>query len=122
MPRQIERCRCGHAVCKDWHVYPEAALQGVKFTEAEARQVGHLLDKMDVEAQRPRIDTTDLLDRITKELGDAQVRYGKAFVPQSYIIPVRCDLLSAAYVEVEKSRLLLAGYVAKERAEEEGKS
>lgn len=75
---------------------------------------------MDAEAQRPRIDTTDLLDRITKELGDAQVRYGKAFVPQSYIIPVRCDLLSAAYVEIEKSRLL-AGYIAKERSEEGGK-
>lgn len=69
---------------------------------------------MDAEAQRPRIDTTDLLDRITKELGDAQMRYGKAFVPQSYIIPVRCDLLSAAYVEIEKLRARLASDIAAE--------
>lgn len=115
MPRRIEKCQCGHPVCKDWHVHPEAALQGVKFTESEARQVGHLLDKVDAEAHRPHADTRDLMARIAGEIEGAQFRYGKTFVPSNNIIPVRSDLLSAAYVEIEKLRNGLKDVMAKRR-------
>jgi len=30
-------CPCGHDGCRSWHVSPVAAIQGVSFTEAEAR-------------------------------------------------------------------------------------
>lgn len=115
MPRRVEKCPCGHPVCKDWHVHPEAAVQSVKFTESQARQVGHLLDRMDAEAQRPRIDTTDLLDRIMQELKDSQARYEKGFVPPNYIVPVRSDLLGAVYVEIEKLRNGLKDVMARRR-------
>lgn len=52
MARLVERCRCGHRVCNDWHVSPEAALQGVKFTEKQARAVAKLLDEMDQQEEQ----------------------------------------------------------------------
>lgn len=45
---QVERCRCGHRACKDWHVAPVAAMQGVRFTKAQAVAVATLLDNIDV--------------------------------------------------------------------------
>lgn len=39
---RISRCPCGHPVCKDWHVGP-ASVQGVSFTEDEAKAVAILL-------------------------------------------------------------------------------
>lgn len=40
-------CPCGDAVCKNWLVAPGADLQGVSFTEAQAKAVVRLLDGMD---------------------------------------------------------------------------
>lgn len=37
-------CPCGDLICKDWHVEPVAAMQGVKFTEAQAQKVAILLN------------------------------------------------------------------------------
>lgn len=42
----VSPCPCGHPACKDWHVSPVAALQGVKFTERQARAVAGLLNQM----------------------------------------------------------------------------
>lgn len=47
MPRRVSRCRCGHRACNDWHVSPEAALQGVKFTYLQAVAVAAVLDTLD---------------------------------------------------------------------------
>lgn len=46
---RASRCPCGHRVCKDWHVEPVAALQGVKFTEKQAKAVASLLNEMEDE-------------------------------------------------------------------------
>ena len=37
-------CPCEDDFCKDWHVEPVAAMQGVKFTEAQAKKVAILLN------------------------------------------------------------------------------
>ena len=36
------KCPCGHKACQDWHVVPVAAVQGVKFTETEAKALVQL--------------------------------------------------------------------------------
>jgi hypothetical protein len=41
------RCACGHRACRDWHVSPVADVQGVNFTERQARAVAHLLARME---------------------------------------------------------------------------
>lgn len=41
------RCRCRSANCKDWHIWPAAAVQGVHFTEQQARAVATLLNMME---------------------------------------------------------------------------
>jgi hypothetical protein len=46
-PYTPERCPCGHKVCKDWHVWPVAAIQGVSFTKAQATAVAELLNAME---------------------------------------------------------------------------
>ncbi len=51
----ISKCPCGNRVCKNWHVDPVAAIQGVKFTEEQARAVADLLNKMEVEAHGERV-------------------------------------------------------------------
>lgn len=38
------RCKCGHYNCKSWWVEPSAAVQGVGFTEDEARAIADLLN------------------------------------------------------------------------------
>lgn len=40
------RCPCMRRSCRDWHVEPVAALQGVSFTEAQARAVAKLLNDL----------------------------------------------------------------------------
>lgn len=47
MARRAEKCPCESPRCNDWHVWPEAALQGVEFTEKQARAVVKLLDELD---------------------------------------------------------------------------
>jgi len=39
------KCPCGHASCKSWFVDPAAAVQGVSFTEEEARAVAGFLNR-----------------------------------------------------------------------------
>lgn len=39
-------CQCGHPTCKDWHVYPGADVQGVNFTERQARAVADMLNML----------------------------------------------------------------------------
>lgn len=41
------RCPCGHPSCRDWHVDGVAAVQGVGFTEVQARATAALLDAME---------------------------------------------------------------------------
>ena len=41
---RAEKCPCGHRMCSDWHVYPVAWVQGVKFTEGQALWVAALLN------------------------------------------------------------------------------
>ena len=42
MMQRISKCPCGHPTCQDWHV-PGAQVQGVKFTEEEAKAITYLL-------------------------------------------------------------------------------
>jgi hypothetical protein len=44
---KAERCGCGHRTCVDWHVAPIAAVQGVKFTEKQARAVADWLNTIE---------------------------------------------------------------------------
>jgi hypothetical protein len=44
MAREAMPCPCG---CENWLVRPEAALQGVHFTEVQARAVVAMLDILD---------------------------------------------------------------------------
>lgn len=44
------RCPCGHNACRSWMVDPVAAVQGVSFSERQARAVAQLLNDM---AQKP---------------------------------------------------------------------
>lgn len=38
-----EKCPCGHRACTDWHVGPHAAVQGVRFSEQEAKVLAAVL-------------------------------------------------------------------------------
>ena len=40
-----QKCPCGHRHCKDWHVEPNAAVQGVSFTKEQAEAVAKLLNE-----------------------------------------------------------------------------
>ena len=42
---EARKCPCKHVACEDWHVYPVAAVQGVKFTEEQAKLVAETLNK-----------------------------------------------------------------------------
>lgn len=44
-PYRASRCPCGHRGCRDWHVSPVAAVQGVGFTEVQARAIADLLNR-----------------------------------------------------------------------------
>jgi hypothetical protein len=43
MSSQVKPCPCGYRTCNDWHVHPQAAVQGVSFTEEEAKVVAAVL-------------------------------------------------------------------------------
>jgi hypothetical protein len=43
MSSQAKPCGCNYSGCPDWHVYPQAAVQGVSFTEEEAKIVAAIL-------------------------------------------------------------------------------
>lgn len=52
-----EPCGCQYPQCTDWHIQNIAALQGVSFTEAQARCVAIALTLLD-EAARERYEET----------------------------------------------------------------
>ena len=45
----IDRCRCPNKNCRDWHVLPVAAVQGVHFTRRQATVVAAVLSAMEEE-------------------------------------------------------------------------
>lgn len=45
--RKADKCPCGHPGCRSWHVSPEAAVQGVGFTERQAKVVARALNALD---------------------------------------------------------------------------
>lgn len=105
--RRVEKCLCGHRACKDWHVSPEAALQGVKFTKDQATQVAILLDMIDRESGNPNASSTaseDVLIQLTDALSDnLSARDMELFAPNTIVV-VRADLLSVACLEIESLR------------------
>lgn len=50
-PYVAKPCPCGHRFCKQWHVHPIAAFQGVSFTEEQAKLVAGVLN-LHKEAQK----------------------------------------------------------------------
>lgn len=124
MPRKIEKCPCGHAACKDWHVSPEAAIQGVKFTEEQATQVGILLDMRDRESSKPTVSVGDvsqaLVDALADNIGEGDVE----LFPPNAIVMIRADVLSIAIHEIEmlrgqlRDREMLAGAIGGFRTKE----
>ncbi len=40
-------CPCGDSICKNWHVSPEANVQGVRFTQSEAELVAEVMNFID---------------------------------------------------------------------------
>lgn len=48
------RCTCGHRACRNWFVYPVADVQGVCFTEEQAKAVAAFLNEREAAlAARP---------------------------------------------------------------------
>lgn len=45
--RRVQRCPCGHAVCGNYFVTPEAAVQGVSYSRDQAYLVAQVLDFFD---------------------------------------------------------------------------
>lgn len=46
-------CPCGHKTCKHWHVSPVADMQGVGFTEYQAKAVAAFLNDLEKLENRP---------------------------------------------------------------------
>ncbi len=44
-----EKCPCGAKICKQWHVWPVAAVMSVSFTKEQAEAVAKLLNEMEQE-------------------------------------------------------------------------
>lgn len=67
------QCPCGHRACKDWHVDPAASVQGVRFTEDQAKAVAALLNgeppKRLREAVAILLAVVELSDRVTPNGG-----------------------------------------------------
>jgi hypothetical protein len=53
-------CPCGHRACKSWFVHPIAAVQGVHFTEEQARLVVSVLNA----TETTRADTVLLMNEL----------------------------------------------------------
>ncbi len=47
MVYRATKCPCGDRICKAWHVGYVADVQGVRFTEEQARAVADLLNRME---------------------------------------------------------------------------
>jgi hypothetical protein len=43
-PFRATPCCCGHPTCRAWHVAPVANVQGVSFTEHQAKLVAQVLN------------------------------------------------------------------------------
>lgn len=43
---KAEPCGCGHRLCQDWHVTPNAAVRGVTFSRIEAEAVAAILNQL----------------------------------------------------------------------------
>ena len=105
--RRAVKCRCTDKNCTRWYVDPEASQEDIgEFTEEQARQVGRLLDKIDHESGYQLDNTEDILRRleIEENILGLQYKYGGTYIPPNYIVPVRSDLLSAAYIEIKSLR------------------
>lgn len=105
--RRVEKCPCGHPACKDWHVAPEANLQGVKFTQEEATQVAILLDMMDRERDKPTATdafVVDVSQQLTNAIAENLFARQKTLLKPNTIVMVRADLLSVAHLEIESLR------------------
>lgn len=98
---QATRCPCGHRACKDWHVEPVAAFQGVKFTEAQARVVADLLNAMELTAPEP--ETKPIVTCLRTEIASWAKRFDTRFLAPNAIVPVRADLLTLALSEIDQS-------------------
>lgn len=48
-------CPCGQKTCKDWHVDGVAAVQGVHFTQQQAKAVATLLNAMEKSPNAVRV-------------------------------------------------------------------
>ena len=61
---QAEKCPCGHQSCRQWHVTGVAQVQGVRFTETEAKAVAALLSDGDLlKKLRDRYELEDAASR-----------------------------------------------------------
>ena len=62
MAHYAQRCLCGHQGCRDWHVSPSAAMQGVSFTREEAEAVAETLNELHgiADEETPRVKYLDI--------------------------------------------------------------
>lgn len=65
MKYKAERCGCRSPNCPDWHVSPVAVVQGVNFTERQARAVAAVLNALEEEEEE---ETIELLLAVLKSL------------------------------------------------------
>lgn len=68
MPR-VSRCQCGYDSCQDWHVSGYAQVQGVKFSEQQAKAVAALME--DPESMRRLAREYDAVQAV-RDLENAQ--------------------------------------------------
>ena len=50
------KCPCGSRYCSNWLIQPEAYIQGVSFTERQARAVAETLNRLAAEVQDDKDD------------------------------------------------------------------
>lgn len=72
------KCPCGHRACKAWMVAPQAAVQGVRFTQEEAEAVAKLLDEMELFSKKVEPD-----DEIMSLLDWAKAVKSGLFIPSN---------------------------------------
>ena len=74
----VDFCRCGDhvadpnrkdrmGVCHDWHVVPVAMVHGVDFTEAQARAVADLLNRMEADDGQLEVELEYLDGEISRK-------------------------------------------------------
>jgi hypothetical protein len=111
----ISKCPCGHPSCQDWHVDGIAAVQGVKFTQAQARVVADLLWVTDVNSdERGASNPEHTRDKLAEEITSWKHRFPETFpLPPYATVPVRADLLTTAYTLIEVLSELVGATEAK---------